>query len=108
MRDNESSLARLSTEREERERERWSLLRHARDEAERSLSLAAQLAAKDAHIQQLQDNLDDVRNHVRSGVARVGGARGGETVCRPIKKNVTLKFAAHTYTILIFICFLAI
>lgn len=60
MRDNESSLQRLSTEREERERERWSLLRHARDEAERSLSLAAQLAAKDVHIQQLQDNLDDV------------------------------------------------
>ena len=56
-------MQQLSTEREEREREKWSLLRHARDEAERSLSLAAQLAAKDAHIQQLQENLDEVRGH---------------------------------------------
>lgn len=62
MRESESSLQQLTTEREERERERWSLLRHARDEAERSLSLAAQLAAKDAHIQQLQENLDEVRH----------------------------------------------
>lgn len=49
MRESEECLAQ---EREERERERWSLLRHARDEAERSLSLAAQLDLKD---QQLMD-----------------------------------------------------
>lgn len=64
MRESESSLQQLSTEREERERERWSLLRHARDEAERSLSLAAQLAAKDAQIQQLQENLEEVSFHL--------------------------------------------
>ncbi|KAG8313829.1 hypothetical protein J6590_106401 [Homalodisca vitripennis] len=51
MRESEESLVQ---EREERERERWSLLRHARDEAERSLSLAAQLDLKD---QQLMESL---------------------------------------------------
>lgn len=44
MRESEEQLAQ---ERAERERERWSLLRHARDEAERSLSLAAQLDLKE-------------------------------------------------------------
>ncbi|KAK6618484.1 hypothetical protein RUM43_013677 [Polyplax serrata] len=91
IRDSESSLQQLSTEREERERERWSLLRHARDEAERSLSLAAQLAAKDAHIQQLQENLDEARRQVSGSclsdqeslasmsVSRINGSTGGMT-----------------------------
>lgn len=60
VRENETSLQQLSTEREERERERWSLLRHARDEAERSLSLAAQLNAKELQLQQTQEQLQDV------------------------------------------------
>lgn len=63
VRENETSLQQLSTEREERERERWSLLRHARDEAERSLSLAAQLNAKELQLQQTQEQLQDVRQH---------------------------------------------
>ncbi|EFN87592.1 Kazrin, partial [Harpegnathos saltator] len=59
MRENEATLGRLqqqgagmpSEERErERERERWSLLRAARDEADRSLSLAASLADKEAAL----------------------------------------------------------
>jgi hypothetical protein len=53
-------MQQLSTEREERERERWSLLRHARDEAERSLSLAAQLEMKEQQLQQLQEQLQEV------------------------------------------------
>lgn len=60
VRENETSLQQLSTEREERERERWSLLRHARDEAERSLSLAAQLNAKELQLQQAQEQLQEV------------------------------------------------
>ncbi|BES96847.1 SAM domain (Sterile alpha motif) [Nesidiocoris tenuis] len=47
MRESEESL---TQERAERERERWSLLRHARDEAERSLSLAAQLDQKQREL----------------------------------------------------------
>ncbi|XP_024085812.1 kazrin isoform X4 [Cimex lectularius] len=47
MRESEESL---TQERAERERERWSLLRHARDEAERSLNLAAQLDLKQREL----------------------------------------------------------
>ena len=43
----------LAQERAERERERWSLLRHARDEAERSLALAAQLDIKDQQLNEV-------------------------------------------------------
>ncbi|KAG5899795.1 hypothetical protein JTB14_006128 [Gonioctena quinquepunctata] len=63
-RDSETSLQQLSTEREERERERWSLLRHARDEAERSLSLAAQLNAKELQLQQAQEQLQEARRQL--------------------------------------------
>ncbi|KAL1462295.1 hypothetical protein WDU94_014141 [Cyamophila willieti] len=59
MRENEELL---SQERSEREKERWSLLRHARDEAERCLSLAAQLDIKD---QQLLDS----RRHLSGGAS---------------------------------------
>jgi hypothetical protein len=60
IREQDTSMQQLSTEREERERERWSLLRHARDEAERSLSLAAQLEMKEQQLQQLQEQLQEV------------------------------------------------
>ncbi|XP_048521585.1 kazrin isoform X3 [Dendroctonus ponderosae] len=63
----ETSLQQLSTEREERERERWSLLRHARDEAERSLSLAAQLNAKELQLQQAQEQLAEARRQLAAG-----------------------------------------
>jgi hypothetical protein len=56
------STQQLAAEREERERERWTLLRHARDEAERSLALAAQLTARETQIQQLQDHIMEVSN----------------------------------------------
>ncbi|XP_063239852.1 kazrin isoform X2 [Bacillus rossius redtenbacheri] len=95
MRENEASLQQLSTEREERERERWSLLRHARDEAERSLTLAAQLEVKEQQMQQLQEQLYEARRQLASGggclsdqeslasmsisVSRVNGSSGGLT-----------------------------
>lgn len=66
VRENETSLQQLSNEREERERERWSLLRHARDEAERSLSLAAQLNAKELQLQQAQEHLQEARRQIVS------------------------------------------
>lgn len=43
----------IAQERADRERERWSLLRHARDEAERSLALAAQLDIKDQQLSEV-------------------------------------------------------
>ncbi|KAJ8909717.1 hypothetical protein NQ315_013802, partial [Exocentrus adspersus] len=66
VRDNETSVQQLSTEREERERERWSLLRHARDEAERSLSLAAQLNAKELQLQHAHEQLQEARRQLAS------------------------------------------
>lgn len=50
-----------SEERErERERERWSLLRAARDEADRSLSLAASLADKEAALSHAHATIKEV------------------------------------------------
>lgn len=64
VRESDASLQQLSTEREERERERWSLLRHARDEAERSLSLAAQLNAKELQLREAREQLRDARRQL--------------------------------------------
>ncbi|XP_033611582.1 platelet binding protein GspB isoform X2 [Cryptotermes secundus] len=74
IREQDASMQQLSTEREERERERWSLLRHARDEAERSLSLAAQLEIKEQQLQQLQEQLQEARRQL---AAQGGGGGGG-------------------------------
>uniref|UniRef100_A0ABD2XD27 SAM domain-containing protein n=1 Tax=Trichogramma kaykai TaxID=54128 RepID=A0ABD2XD27_9HYME len=73
LRESEANLGRMQQpganpeERElERERERWSLLRAARDEADRSITLAASLAEKEAAlshahatIKELQRQLND-------------------------------------------------
>lgn len=64
IRESDASLQQLSTEREERERERWSLLRHARDEAERSLSLAAQLNAKELQLREAREQLREARRQL--------------------------------------------
>ena len=45
----------------ERERERWSLLRAARDEADRSLTLAANLADKEAALSHAHATIKEVR-----------------------------------------------
>lgn len=69
MCENEATLGRLqqqgaglpAEERErERERERWSLLRAARDEADRSLSLAASLADKEAALSHAHATIKEV------------------------------------------------
>lgn len=76
MRENEATLGRLqqqgagmpSEERErERERERWSLLRAARDEADRSLSLAASLADKEAALSHAHATIKEVSRTYNSG-----------------------------------------
>nr|XP_012223206.1 PREDICTED: kazrin isoform X4 [Linepithema humile] len=79
MRENEATLGRLqqqgagmpSEERErERERERWSLLRAARDEADRSLSLAASLADKEAALSHAHATIKELQRQL---VERGGG-----------------------------------
>ena len=56
----ESSNVKVSSD---RERERWTLLKHARDESERSLALAAQLNARDIQLQRIQEQLQEVTKY---------------------------------------------
>ncbi|KAH0948422.1 hypothetical protein HN011_003396, partial [Eciton burchellii] len=86
MRENEATLGRLqqqgagmpSEERErERERERWSLLRAARDEADRSLSLAASLADKEAALSHAHATIKELQRQL----AERGGGGGGGGIC---------------------------
>ncbi|CAG0881282.1 unnamed protein product, partial [Cyprideis torosa] len=64
LQESEDSIRTLVTERDEVERERWNLLKHARDESERSVSLSAQIGLKDATIRQLQEELGELRRRV--------------------------------------------
>uniref|UniRef100_A0A182QC21 SAM domain-containing protein n=1 Tax=Anopheles farauti TaxID=69004 RepID=A0A182QC21_9DIPT len=61
VRESESNSAKQNTD---RERERWSLLKHARDEAERSIALAAQLNARDLQLQRAQEQLQEARRQL--------------------------------------------
>ncbi|XP_043466903.1 kazrin isoform X3 [Leptopilina heterotoma] len=78
MRENEATLGRLqqgaglpSEERDrDRERERWSLLRAARDEADRSLTLAASLADKEAALSHAHATIKELQRQL---VERGGG-----------------------------------
>ncbi|XP_046635868.1 kazrin-like isoform X1 [Daphnia pulicaria] len=64
MRESESALRQLMQERNEAEREKWTILRHARDEAERCLAVTTQLTARDAKIDQLQEELAQIRQQL--------------------------------------------
>lgn len=57
MRENESNATKVTSD---RERERWSLLKHAREEAERSIALAAQLNTRDMQLKRVQEQLQEV------------------------------------------------
>ena len=61
MKDSDESLRLLAQERDETEREKWNILKHARDEAERSVSLSTQLSIKENSVKKLQDELNSVR-----------------------------------------------
>ncbi|XP_050042597.1 kazrin isoform X1 [Dermacentor andersoni] len=78
MHDSDHSLKQLAQEREECDRERWNLLKHARDEAERSVALRAQLGIKEAHIKQLQEQLQQVQEKLTylSDVESLQGVAG--------------------------------
>lgn len=61
MKDSDESLRHLAAERDETEREKWNILKHARDESERVVKLSAQLGLKEATVKKLQEELDMVR-----------------------------------------------
>lgn len=60
MKDSDESLRHLAAERDETEREKWNILKHARDESERVVKLSAQLGLKEATVKKLQEELDMV------------------------------------------------
>ncbi|XP_017027496.1 kazrin isoform X2 [Drosophila kikkawai] len=61
VRATETTNAKISGD---RDRERFQLLKQARDEAERSLALAQQLSARDLQLQRLQEQLQEARRQM--------------------------------------------
>ncbi|XP_017147482.1 kazrin-A isoform X2 [Drosophila miranda] len=61
VRESETTNAKISGD---RDRERFQLLKQARDEAERSLALAQQLSARDLQLQRLQEQLQEARRQL--------------------------------------------
>lgn len=61
VRETESTNAKISGD---RDRERFQLLKQARDEAERSLALAQQLSSRDLQLQRLQEQLQEARRQL--------------------------------------------
>ncbi|KAK2725093.1 kazrin-like isoform X2 [Artemia franciscana] len=57
MRESEHALRQVISERDAYEREKWALLRHARDETERTLQCNAQLTLKEETVRKLQQEL---------------------------------------------------
>ncbi|XP_033253369.1 kazrin-like isoform X2 [Drosophila miranda] len=61
VRESETTNAKISGD---RDRQRFQLLKQARDEAERSLALAQQLSARDLQLQRLQEQLQEARRQL--------------------------------------------
>lgn len=61
IRDSEANTAKASSD---NEHDRWTLIKHAHDEAERSLALAAQLNVRDLQLQRVQEQLQEARRQL--------------------------------------------
>ncbi|XP_043229620.1 liprin-alpha-1-like isoform X6 [Amphibalanus amphitrite] len=57
IKENDESLRTLAAERDETEREKWNILKHARDETERSVGLSAELSNKDGQLKHITEEL---------------------------------------------------
>ncbi|KAK4303061.1 hypothetical protein Pmani_024899 [Petrolisthes manimaculis] len=66
MKESDESLRHLAAERDETEREKWNILKHARDESERVVKLSAQLGLKETALRKLQDEFESVRKQLTS------------------------------------------
>lgn len=77
LRDTESTTLKSNTD---RERERWSLVKQAREETERSLALAAKLSARDQQLQRTQEQLQEARRQLSGFMSdqdQAGGSGSG-------------------------------
>ncbi|KAG8224039.1 hypothetical protein J437_LFUL001116, partial [Ladona fulva] len=81
MRENEASLQQLWSEREERERERWRLLRHAKDQTERGITLAAQLSAREAQARDLHQQLQECKRQLATVQGTCGCGASSDQEC---------------------------
>lgn len=63
-------IQQMAKDREDMEQEKWTILKRARDESERSVLLCTQLGLKDAHIKELQEEL----TMVSDDKSRAGGS----------------------------------
>jgi hypothetical protein len=61
LRDSESNVAKSSNDNDQ---DRWTLIKHAQDEAERSLALAAQLNVKDIQLKRMELQLLEARRQL--------------------------------------------
>ena len=66
LRERDEQLKKMSRENHRLEREKWELLRRARDAAERSLSLRTQLDMKEGALRTAQSELERQRNELLS------------------------------------------
>lgn len=64
MKESDSSLQQLSSMREETEMEKWNIIKHARDEAEKSVTLVSLLNQKDAQVKKLQEELSEAHKQL--------------------------------------------
>lgn len=61
IRDSESNVAKSTSD---NDHDRWTLIKHAHDEAERSLALAAQLNVKDIQLKRMEQQLLEARRQL--------------------------------------------
>lgn len=84
LRDTESTTLKSNTD---RERERWSLVKQAREETERSLALAAKLNARDQQLQRTQEQLQDARRQLSGFMSDQEGPGGSASGVPYINAN---------------------
>ncbi|XP_022239692.1 kazrin-like [Limulus polyphemus] len=64
MKQSDEKLKQLVREREECEREKWNILKHAKDETEKTVTLCAQLDMKESQLTHLTEELNIVREKI--------------------------------------------
>ncbi|XP_076361423.1 kazrin-like [Tachypleus tridentatus] len=74
MKQSDEKLKQLVREREECEREKWNMLKHAKDETEKTVTLCAQLDMKESQITHLTEELNVVRE-------KIGYSSDAESTC---------------------------
>lgn len=84
----------------DRERERWSLVKQAREETERSLALAAKLNARDQQLQRTQEQLQEARRQLSgfmSDQEQPGGSSGGVPYLNANNNGISDSYSSYRY-----------